>query len=422
MAQTGVYQIDGNLEVTQNSTFLGDVSVSPNGVDEALNIQDTGISALVPLNVEQGLVVTNGLTTSSITLGGVTYNAWPILSIPTIDSNGNLEVGTDNTYQGAADNIHVIGDYNWLEDSGKLQIWGGNNQVYFTDHSSIEGSDNVLYMSDFSEISGEYTTFSNSSYSKAMGPSNALWDSTYALAFGAGNNLYGESILALGSVNNISNTSYTLVTGYNNVVQDGDYMFSFGDGNVSVYADQSALFGSSNLLLGGLNVFVFGGSNYIETSEYSSISGMYNEVMNGYFSTATGNSNILEGEYISLTGLGNKSYSAYSTVFGRYSTYDENHDRENWIAAEPLFLIGNGTDDLNRSNALELLKNGNMQISGTLKADKGVVLTANAEAQAGAIRWTGTNFEGYDGTAWVLLSPATDPAGVNGDISMGPFN
>jgi len=61
---------------------------------------------------------------------------------------------------------------------------------------------------------------------------------------------------------------------------------------------------------------------------------------------------------------------------------------------------------------------GNLSVAGTIEADKGVVLNDTAEAQAGAIRWTGTEFEGYDGTAWVTLSNRE----VKGDISMGVFN
>ncbi|WFB36373.1 hypothetical protein P3T73_01160 [Kiritimatiellota bacterium B12222] len=67
---------------------------------------------------------------------------------------------------------------------------------------------------------------------------------------------------------------------------------------------------------------------------------------------------------------------------------------------------------------------GDLVIAGAVSAADGIVLTDTAEAEEGAIRWSGTDFEGYDGESWVSLTSQNDPAPdlVQGDISMGVFN
>ncbi len=44
---------------------------------------------------------------------------------------------------------------------------------------------------------------------------------------------------------------------------------------------------------------------------------------------------------------------------------------------------------------------------GTLEATEGVIVGNNTGVVAGTIRWTGTDFEGYDGSNWVSLTPIT---------------
>lgn len=62
-----------------------------------------------------------------------------------------------------------------------------------------------------------------------------------------------------------------------------------------------------------------------------------------------------------------KSSSYLATVLGRFNDDNLLYSNESWVNTEPLFVIGNGTDDANRANAFTVLKNGNTFINGNLK-------------------------------------------------------
>ena len=77
-----------------------------------------------------------------------------------------------------------------------------------------------------------------------------------------------------------------------------------------------------------------------------------------------------------------------SFVIGAYNLGGGEGDENTWVATDPLFEVGNGTSYSTPSDALEVLKNGNTIVSGTLSVSG----TSNT----------------------VLINPA-------GDLSMGEF-
>ena len=95
----------------------------------------------------------------------------------------------------------------------------------------------------------------------------------------------------------------------------------------------------------------------------------------GFFTSSSGNNSLATngGEasesWAVAMGFGAKALAPYSyafgmtraeslssAVFGRYNI--GGGDAFNWIETDPLFEIGNGTDNLDRANALTVLKNG----------------------------------------------------------------
>ncbi len=105
----------------------------------------------------------------------------------------------------------------------------------------------------------------------------------------------------------------------------------------------------------------------------------------GYDARATGNSAVAFGLGTEAQGVaafaacsdtkafGNTSSSfgdgtianAYGSVaMGRYNDYIVGSSQNSWIASDPLLMLGNGTSNLVRSNALIVYKNGNTDISG----------------------------------------------------------
>ncbi len=82
----------------------------------------------------------------------------------------------------------------------------------------------------------------------------------------------------------------------------------------------------------------------------------------GYNSTAMGYNTSALGSFSSAMGYNTKARSYLATAIGRYNVGTA-IDQINWNSADPLFEIGNGTSILTLSNALTVLKNGNVGIS-----------------------------------------------------------
>jgi hypothetical protein len=80
----------------------------------------------------------------------------------------------------------------------------------------------------------------------------------------------------------------------------------------------------------------------------------------GYGATAWGQGTQALGDFSTVWGQNNYAQSLNETVFGRFSTnYSPAGEISSWEPADRLFVIGNGTDNATRSDALVMLKNGN---------------------------------------------------------------
>ena len=93
------------------------------------------------------------------------------------------------------------------------------------------------------------------------------------------------------------------------------------------------------------------GSDITASGDYSTALGLY-VTASGDYSTAMGN-------YVSA-----KSYA--ETAMGRYNTNYEPNSIDSWNSEDRLFVIGNGNDFSSRSNALTILKNGEVITGGPL--------------------------------------------------------
>lgn len=121
-----------------------------------------------------------------------------------------------------------------------------------------------------------------------------------------------------------------------NAIASGDYAFALG----------------RNLIASGEHSFCTGHGTLAE-GNYSFASGNYTK--------ASGNSSVAFG----ITTIA-KAYA--STVIGRYNDSTA-LSSTSWNPEDPLFIIGNGSSPISRSNALTVLKNGNTGI-GVLHPDR----------------------------------------------------
>lgn len=150
----------------------------------------------------------------------------------------------------------------------------------------------------------------------------------------------------------------------------------------------------------------------------------YSNTASNFRSTAWGVHNTASGRISTAMGFFNNAESSFSTVLGRFNIggftiigEDKPYKNGNfeWYGSDPLFEIGAGTAEADRANAFTVLKDGrvaigkhsalpntapeDLQVQGSIKLG-----SSSGTPSAGAIRWTGSDFEGYDGTAWKSLT------------------
>ncbi len=112
------------------------------------------------------------------------------------------------------------------------------------------------------------------------------------------------------------------------------------------------------------------GDNSIAIGNESIADGEYGIAM-GKDAHASGNNAIAMGEFTNATGdfstamgFRTNAESYNSVTIGRYNV--GGGDANNWVETDPLFEIGNGSSDTDKSNALTVYKNGNIEISGDI--------------------------------------------------------
>ena len=130
----------------------------------------------------------------------------------------------------------------------------------------------------------------------------------------------------------------------------GDFSVAMGRGNL-VQGTAATSFGSYNNS-GGENAFSAGFNNL--SSRFASIS--------------LGANNSTSGNYAVGIGRGTQSTSYGQHTIGLFSEFVNGSDAA-YVATDPLFIIGNGLSDSNRTNALVMRKNGNTTLNGQLTID-----------------------------------------------------
>jgi hypothetical protein len=183
----------------------------------------------------------------------------------------------------------------------------------------------------------------------------------YSFALGQGSRSAGAGSFTLG-VNNNANGDFSSAAGFENTAS-GKLSSSFGTYNMATGAYSTALGNKSvssgkwsnafghNVEASGPDAVAIGSDSYsvnISTGEIYNA----NTVASGYGSVALGH------------GVSAQSYA--SLVVGQQNVESSGYNAYSWILTDPLFVVGNGKGATsgvpNRSNALIILKNGNVGI------------------------------------------------------------
>jgi hypothetical protein len=278
-------------------------------------------------------------------------------------TSGNVAIGNTLTVTGI--NALGIGYNNTV--SGNYAFASGNNNVGSGANSFVSGQTNTA--------SGVYAFVSGSS-NTASG-SNSF-------AGGNSNTVSGNTALVVGKLNNAAGT-YSIVSGLKNTdlgtddVLGGTFnLIASGYGHSIVVGNTDTLFGSAAAVFGFLN-------------KVSSFEGF-----------AQGDRNSVTGQAASAFGSSNASPSANEFSIGMFGTLYTASSNNLYSATDRLFNIGNGTNSSNRSDALTVLKNGNVGIGYNTPTSR---LQVNGTTSTTTLQMTNGATAGY-----VLQSDATGNA------------
>ena len=335
----------------------------------------------------------------------------------------NTLFGKNNFSEGT--NNFIAGYSNLITDTIYGVIILGNNNSSTSDyHTLITGYNNTTSQSGYSFVFGGGNTFTDCDYGIYGGNGNTVSDGT-AIVYGTGivlshangySLIVGENIkanaisygLIFGNLDTNGSVLYSTILGKDNSTKENnsyikdsasseisngsviigksnifscmnDYII-LGDSNHNVQASSSNtnfgavvgfdntvdnsisfVYGKSNIVGDGIsNGFIFGQQNTINNGAVNSLAiGQQNTITNGSGNSyAIGNYNTITNAATTSITIGNNLHSVFinGTVLGKYNAYP------NGSTADKLLILGNGTNDNNRSNCLEINTDGSQEI------------------------------------------------------------
>ena len=127
------------------------------------------------------------------------------------------------------------------------------------------------------------------------------------------------------------------------------------------------------------------GYNTKASGDYSTAMGSYTTA-SGYGSTALGRYNTASGSYSVSMGRGTTASDWGSLVIGRYNSSSSSAtSADSFSTSNPAFVIGNGTDFSNLSDAFKVMFNGDTTVSNDLTVSGDVVISSDARLKSNIV-------------------------------------
>jgi len=324
---------------------------------------------------------------------GLTYGNSPILTQTAADARYivNHAAGYNTVFPSVAMGLNTTASGDASTAMGYETKATGNGASTAMGHSTTASGDSSTAMGGWTTASGDFST--------AMGGD--------AVASGYASTAMGHGSIASGSVSMAIGLSSTASGEYSNA--QGFYTTASGN--------YSTAMGSYTLAAG-----------------HCSTALGYVSVASGSFSTAMGEMTIASGYASTAMGRETIAQAYASTVLGGFNVVQGSSN--SWIATDDLFVIGNGTNASNPSNAFVVQKNGDTTVYGTLTISSTNGSTATTPSSlkishdetiqrtnlTGAISITGEAQELSSGTT--VVAPAGQAVLIvpqQGDLLMGDF-
>jgi hypothetical protein len=281
-------------------------------------------------------------------------------------SFGSAGVDTLGTLTGVA---YAKGDYSFAIGQGSQSLGRGAFSIGIADTAR----------GNYSLALG-YTTSAGGLGSTAMGMGTSA-KADYSTAMGFRSSATGRHSIALGYISKaMGEISVAIGT---SAVASGYSSVSLGDQNTASGTSSIAMgMGTTASEQGATSMgYRSNASGFISTAmgRETSAKGSYS-LATGYLtmagefaSTAMGNGSIALAPYSTAIGDNVGAISAYETVIGRWNTDYSPVSPTGWNGADRLFVIANGQSKDIRSDALVVLKNGNVGIGSNTPAHSLVV-------------------------------------------------
>ena len=144
----------------------------------------------------------------------------------------------------------------------------------------------------------------------------------------------------------------------------GDYSTAMGSGTRASGYGSTAMGGGTQASGTGSTAM---GSGTVASENLSTAMGS-GTVASGANSTAMGTITVASGNQSTAMGFGTRAQAANSTAVGRFNI--GGGDPISFLPGDPLFEVGNGSNDITRANAFTILKNGNAGIGTHTPANR----------------------------------------------------
>lgn len=129
----------------------------------------------------------------------------------------------------------------------------------------------------------------------------------------------------------------------------------------------------------------------------------------GVNSFASGNGVVAFGTHSSAFGFGTRAQGKNQFVIGQYNIASQGNGTSDPVLDDPLFIVGNGANALNTSNAFVVKRSGDTEISGDLsvagktRIGTGITTTAASHVVVGKYNDTSTDSEGRNRAAGLFI-------------------
>jgi len=305
----------------------------------------------------------------------------------------------------------------------------GNPTLALSNHSfafglgSTASNDGAFAVGTLVEASGKFS-FSSGYLTKAMGD--------YSTAMGAVSWADGFASTAIG----YCRAEGWMATALGGAIAMGNYAVAIG----SSYAS-----GNNAVAIGSASAsadYTFSTGRQAQASaNYAVAFGQYAHA-EGEWSLASGYYPNAKGRYSTAIGTYVTARSANEFVIGQYNVTYTPSSATTWVGTDKLFVVANGTTSAARSDALTVLKNGNLgignitptqmlDVNGSVRIRGGLpaagkILQSDASGNASWVYASGTNFGSF--SANMIFASPNGSAGtpvfrtlVTNDIASGIF-